>query len=322
MNRYRLLSGSAIVAVAGMLSAPAMAFNDVDWQWDLRAYTNIYQDIYVSVDFDPTGLVAVEDLQIQIGDVVAESYVSNVQNNRPNGEGSTQVIDLGELTLELNASATGLAALDGDATVSIAGGPNDGFTETLDDDVPLSINPSLSEQATFDLGELVVDIPGDPVVLDAALELPEVVSTATAVGNNESIETTVKTDVHSAQVLFGTGRGGDFSSVLSTLSFLTPAQVSATSQVNDILNATVDSSATAVGNLKTIDVAAATPDDAILVADVKQLSYADVSSLSNVYNVAINDYNNLVAIDRPLVSSVATSIGNNLSVTVSSPVGD
>jgi hypothetical protein len=90
--------------------------------------------------------------------------------------------------------------------------------------------------------------------------------------------------------------------------------------VDDITNASVDSSATAIGNNKGIDLQAATANDAMLVADVNQFAYADMTAMSNVSDVLVENYTNLGLIDRPLVNSVATSIGNNLSVTVESPL--
>jgi hypothetical protein len=296
-----------------------MAFTEVEWTWNLDAWTDIDQEIDIYTFLDPSGLVALENLQVQIGDVTAESYVSGVDNNRPEGEGGQIEVDLGSLELELEASSVGIA-IDTEATATY-NGPQ-GVTGNLTVGVQGGgINPGGTDSASVDLGSILVGDPAEALVLDAELELPEVVSSATAVGNASSVRSEVKTDIHEAQVLFGTGEVGDLSGALASLTFLTPAQVSATSQVNDIFNATVDSNATAVGNLKSIEVAAATPDDAILIADVKQFSYADVSALSNVYDVEINNYDNLAAIDRPIVSSVATAIGNNLSVTVTSPLG-
>lgn len=239
MNRSRLLSGTAVVAAVGLLAGPALAFNEVHWDWNLDADTYIDQWVDIYVDVDPSGFVALENLQVQLGDVTAESYVSDIDNNRPSSWGWF------------------------------------------------------------------------PQPIDAELELTEVVSAATAVGNASSLKSHVSTNIHEAQVLSGALEGFSFQ----------PAEITATSKVWDIENATVDTSATAVGNLKSIELAAVTADDAVLIADIKQISNAEVSALSEVYNVSVNGYDNLVAIDRPIVSSVATAIGNNLSVTVTSPGG-
>ena len=64
---------------------------------------------------------------------------------------------------------------------------------------------------------------------------------------------------------------------------------------------------------------AVTPDDAMLVGDFTQVAYANVNATSNVYDVSLNNYTNLGSLDRPIVSSVATAVGNNLAITVTSP---
>ena len=66
---------------------------------------------------------------------------------------------------------------------------------------------------------------------------------------------------------------------------------------------------------------AVTPDDALVVADYVQGAYANVSALSSVSGVTVNSYTNLGVLDRPLVNSVATAVGNNLSIKVTSPTG-
>ena len=86
----------------------------------------------------------------------------------------------------------------------------------------------------------------------------------------------------------------------------------------DILNASVDSSATAVGNNLAIAIEAEGPDR-LLMADVTQISVANVTATSTVYDVSLNNYINLGALDRPIVSSVATAVGNNKSISVSAP---
>ena len=94
------------------------------------------------------------------------------------------------------------------------------------------------------------------------------------------------------------------------------ADIAASSEVYDILNARVDSTATAVGNNMSVDV---NPDgnlgDSVLIADITQLSVADISARSHVYDVSINNYTNLNGV-APIVSSAATAVGNNVSINV------
>jgi hypothetical protein len=101
---------------------------------------------------------------------------------------------------------------------------------------------------------------------------------------------------------------------------------SASSTVSDIMDASVVSNATAVTNNKSVNIEAVTPDDAVFVGDVTQFAYMDATATSNVSNVSITGYENLglngtnaEVLNRPIVSSVATAVNNNLSISVSSP---
>jgi hypothetical protein len=168
-------------------------------------------------------------------------------------------------------------------------------------------------------------------------ELPEVVSTATAVANNSSITSSVAVEMHEGQFAFDTcrecggtvGIDGLYGATYNThtnlalaltyaasFGLIAPADITATSWVFNILNATVDSTATAVANNKSITIEPATPGDALLMADITQFAYANVSAYSQVNNVNVYNYTNLGVLGRPLVNSVATAVGNNLNITV------
>lgn len=189
--------------------------------------------------------------------------------------------------------------------------------------------------ATIDLSQIVIDPSGS---YDALTELPEVVSAATAVANNTSIETEVFTQIHEGQFVFNTpGDAGPEALLLAAVDLqdgnthqnmaglltllaltgnITPAEIDATSNVYNILNATVDSSATAVGNNLTVNLDPVTPNEDILIADAVQFSMANVNASSYVNNVSLNNYSNLGVLGRPIVNSVATAVGNNKSITV------
>ncbi|GMG82460.1 hypothetical protein LNKW23_16730 [Paralimibaculum aggregatum] len=143
-------------------------------------------------------------------------------------------------------------------------------------------------------------------------DLARIESAATSVGNNGSIESDVKTDVDSNQLTGGTEIVDPLTGLVSVG---TPAVIAATSTVTAITNAQVDSSATGVGNNLTIDVAGG---DAILVGNNVQTAYADITALSSVSGVTVTDYAGLGSLADPLVGSAATSVGNNLDVSVSS----
>lgn len=97
-----------------------------------------------------------------------------------------------------------------------------------------------------------------------------------------------------------------------------------------IQNAAVDNVATAVGNNFSVDLAAITASDAFLVADSTQFNYANTSATALVDGVSIDNYTGFGAAgfgnaldelgtQTPVISNVATAVGNNASITVSSP---
>lgn len=116
---------------------------------------------------------------------------------------------------------------------------------------------------------------------------------------------------------------------------LKKADITAVSTVNDILNASVESSATAIGNLKSIDLTTTNPDNGLVIADITQVSVADVSAYSTVggslyaqpadlletgysYGGGINlvNYNHLGGLT--IAKSTATAIGNVVNIGVNS----
>src|SRR5690554_5630966 len=235
-----MLAGATVVA-AGMSMSGAQAFDKLDWDYYLDIWGKIKVDFKIHGNFDPKGLIMLEAMQTQIGDVKAVSIVHDITNVAPNGP------------------------------------------------------------------------------LDALTELPNVLSTATAVGNNVAMEGPTFTQFHVSQTLKGEWKKG--------------ADVDAKSLVWDIVNASVDSSATAVGNNLSVDLETAgvnskkkghkkgDSNDLIVIGDLSQYSHADLTALSVVSNVGVVNYNNLANLGddlgRNLVSSVATSVGNNASISVS-----
>ena len=288
LTKTHLLGGVALSALAlSLASGPAQAFDEVHWKWN--AYISEYAKIHVDVDVynDPTGLVQIEKLQMQIGDVKAESIVHDIENNQP----------------------------DVDVSYGGYGGHGWGWGHNVDVDA-----------------------------IDAELELPEVLSSATAVGNNQNIESEVAVLLHDGQFTFG-GFGYGYNNDIdlpyygplshnTNLAMLgglleagsegviTPAYISAESKVWDILNATVDSSATAVGNNINVDVGTTDLENQVVMGDITQFAYADLRAKSYVSYVSLNNYDNLAAIQRPIVSSVATAVGNNVNIRVGVPTSE
>jgi hypothetical protein len=108
---------------------------------------------------------------------------------------------------------------------------------------------------------------------------------------------------------------------------ITPGKVEAKAKVSDILNAYVDNSATAVGNNLSASIESETAANHIIVADITQFNYADVKAKAKVEDVSINNYEGFGAAGlggggadiTPIVSNVATAVGNNLSIKVGVP---
>ncbi len=351
--RNRMLLATAAVAVMGVVSAPqqAMAFDDVNWAWDKTVTENVASDVAVNIDVAPSGMTELEKLQVHIGDVTASSAVSNITNTPPGEEpaegpapGPTQV------SLDLKALYDDNLENNPITDIDLLNGEEDGMS--ISNPTGHVDNDGEQIYMTFDLQLPEDPAPGPvPVGERLGVDLPAVASAATAVGNNQSIESSVSTQLHDGQFLFGgfaeaDGEGAGLEDLASNFpdtgnthtdiaaalalaagtGAIVPATVSADSSVNDILNASVNSEATAVANNMSVDLAAATADDAFMIADVTQVAYADVSATSLVDAVTIEGYSDLGAAgfglgegQTPLVNSAATAVGNNLSIKVSSP---
>jgi hypothetical protein len=326
-----LLASVSLAALSLFVAAPAHAFDEVDWRWDLNINQDINTDVNVAVNIDPTGLVVVESLQINAGDVRAQSIVSGIYNNQPAGTGT---VDLGTTDITFQYG------IGGDMLLNGAQSPNVTAANVDETDQMPNINGTVT--ATVDLGEVTVPATAS---LNAEANLPSVISAATAVGNNLSVESEVGVQLHVGQFAFGDGNsspsfgfggggggghhGGSGNSNLTLADSLTDmimdgdlvkANIKATSKVTDILNATVDSSATAVGNNLSVAVGPVSADNALVIADITQFSYADVTAKSKVRDVTISNYTGLGSLTRPIVNSTATAVGNNASISVKTPV--
>jgi hypothetical protein len=89
-----LLASVSAAAICVIAAAPASAFDRVNWTWDATVIEDVTKTITITADLVPTGMVMVEDLQVYIGDVNAESTVTGIQNNQPAGELPTGPFDL------------------------------------------------------------------------------------------------------------------------------------------------------------------------------------------------------------------------------------
>ena len=345
--KHNLLATTAI-AVLGLALAPgaAKAFDTLDWNWDKDVAETVTINTDVTVANEPSGMMEVEKFQWHIGDSIAKSDISNIENNAA-GDGSGQGQALVDETLSLEALWSGNAT-DNPITAVTVGSDNltgsnaDGNVDITDETVFL----------TFDLDGLVDVVPTDA---RDAVDLPHVEGVATALGNMQTISSEVATTLHDGQFLVGSVDGGENGGLeigqgaeelasydpedrnfhtdmalalgyANAVGLSEPASIEATQNVSEITNASVSSDATAFGNFTSVDLTAATADDGYLAGDLTQYAHADVKATSKVSDVDINNYSNFGAAgfgagnnQVPLVSSNATAIGNNLAISVSSP---
>jgi len=299
------------VAMSALAGGSAMAFDGVRWTWDKTVKEHVNIDVDIDIDNDPTGIVEVEKLQIFLGNATATSTVHDIHNYQ--------------------------------------------------------YDPGTKIDYTYCWWTFRIDN-----AFDARVDLPSVVSVATAVGNNQSITSDVPVFLHDGQFVADTrsdyqecewcnlsGITGD--SVTANTSIpgggygfyrpdtnlytelaelftlgavfggLAPSDIHAYSTVYDIKNASVDSSATAVANNINVSLLSTNQENHVLIADITQFAYANVTAVSNVCDVSLHDYKNLspdannddlalsTTLGRPIVSSVATAVGNNVSITVGVP---
>jgi hypothetical protein len=293
-----LLTATAAAALLGMTAPGALAFDKVNWEWDKHVKEWVKIDIDVKARFYPDGIVEVEKLQAHFGDVHAYATVDGVKNYLPDPKEPPKWYDPKHPPIRVD-------------------GPS-------------------------------------------AEDLPKVLNVATAVGNNQSIESNVPILLHDGQFLAGNLDGLDCTrndllacifllsgqidadnthteiagllTAAGLLGAIDKAHISASANVSHILNAYVENSATAVGNNASFTIEPKldrygkpiSSDNNVLIADLTQWSYADVSAQAYVGDVRLEGYQNFGdacfggGCDEvtPIVSNVATAVGNNLNISV------
>ena len=329
-----LFATAAVIALGtGMTPKSAHAFDNVNWSWDKTVTETVIKDVNINIENNPSGMLELEKIQTQVGDVTATSNVHDIKNNPPSdgaGDGTVSIDTTIDLTADYDSNQAGNPVTG--LTIN-SPGFTDGNASGSDDQNANQVH------LTFDLQG---DVPFTPEGAQDAADLPSILSDATAVGNNQQIASDVSLELHDGQFLYGgynpeyqgqplmsintSGVSGNVNTnaaawltFASALGGLEPASITASSDVSSILNASVDSTATAVGNNTDIALTATTPADALMIGDLTQYAYADVSATSSVNCVSVNGYANMSALDGPLVSSRATAVGNNMSIKVTSP---
>lgn len=381
-RKRMLLAATASAALLAIPPTGAMAFDDVDWEWD--KYVDEYVDIDITIqdDFNTTGMVEVEKLQMHFGDIEANATIYGVDNNAVGedggGDGLIVIDEIHDAALDYTDSEGGNTAINPiEGPNTLAGRTGSQLTvELYDGDDPGNygnVNQS-GENIDFVL-RITGEIPFEELGgVKEAIDLPKVENTATAVANNQQIESTVPVYLHDAQIAAGDfngddffidpfvvedyaaslnyaldfdGEGGNTHTTIAALTllgaatgFINPAEITADATIFDANNTMVDNAATAVTNNMSVELAALTPNDAVVIADITQVGVADVYADATLTScgecgdaaVELNGYTDFAAaglgplgIDGveqvPIVSNVATAVGNNLSIKVSGPGG-
>lgn len=227
--------------------------------------------------------------------------------------------------------------------VSGATGGEDPLTVAGETSGRLGVVGQLNDPSVTVSGSITVPV---VVPLNAIRELPKMENFATSIANNASVNTDTMVEAHSGQFVYGDGAGESSGGVGAVgaiyghlehegvnthqstttalnaavlLGLIEPANIEATAVARNISNAQVENGATAIANNMNFNIDAQARGDAVLIGDLTQFAYADVSSTARMRNVSVSNYSNLGRLDGALFSNVATSIGNNLSITVKGP---
>ena len=331
MNKFgkaTLLAGASAVAM-GLATSTASAFDKVDWDWHARIFEKVFIKVVIDPKFDPSGLVQVEKLQIFVGDVKANAWVDKVIH-KPAAPG----YDVVKLEHHSNFAGT----FEGQFKGEVHGKVLDGYKcdwwgkKCRPDFDPFWGKTDGVLYGTFSgekWGFREVLIP-QPFTRD---QLPLVEIAATAIGNVETIDSDVAVLVHEGQFVLGDGNNGylpywlngknehtqlaDALLYLAIKGDLVKANIEANAGSYFITQAQADIDATAIANLHTINVDAADPiNDGIVIADITQFAYADVSANAYLGTHLVYNYNDLGKLKDALTSVTATAIGNISTITV------
>ncbi|MDI4661551.1 MULTISPECIES: hypothetical protein [Cobetia] len=284
MTTYNKLA-VAIGLVSGvMMASQAQAFDNVDWNWDGQVNTDVNIDVYIDPKIkDPGGLVMVESLQKQIGDVSSEAIVSDVSYGA--GEAGDPTIELVDSLSAGSSAAANASAHSWNHHSTANAGAAAAANANADVDVYISYAGST---------------PNPDITKLESLE-----NAATSVGNNVSVDSDAMVNLHNEQFLAGSG--GYFF-------YPGTAEVESLAKVDNILNLSVDNAATSVGNNMSVTLDS-TDIDSALIADNTQMSFANISSTAKVSNITL-DLPPAGSFDGPVINNAATSVGNNMSVSV------
>jgi hypothetical protein len=332
-----LAASLGVLAVGALAATPAMAFDNIEWNWKKDVKEKVDIDVYIDVDIESTGLVEVEKLQIWLGDVKATNYVAHIYNEPFYPEADKHYTRYGYKTDDYYAPK--------EVTFCFYYGYKCVTKEYWD---KLEVKP-----------------------LDARIELPIVLASAQAIGNNQSITSDVPVFLHDGQFLAEVNdhfygdyydykaieaalpSSGDYSKycyrdcydkpdgnlhhdiaglfVLGALiGFLEEAEIEARSTVYDVKNVSVDNSSTAVGNNISVDLASDVDgieqckdrctshgdrlSNHVVIADITQFGIADVKAYTSTTYVTATGYDHMRKLTTETLSPVEGDLGNTIKV--------
>lgn len=345
-TRSALLAGASALALGTGISQ-AHAFNVVSWDWNafLLECVNLHVDTNVTVD--PTGIAQIEKLQISIGDQNANAYVGAVINDP--AVTYTQLTDTTTTNGYFGGNFKFSGAVYSQKIASIKADLGKGGLK-LDPKYVPTVDP-LKGSGSFggkfhSVSTSTYYVP-DPI--DALTELPLIQVSAVALGNSESVTSDVAVALHEGQFNFNVGQSTDpkwnpfggykgnsadwtaanntnlglAATLLSDAldGTIAPANLTANAGIGTAVNYQVDLSAVAIGNNHSITLNAATPDDAMLIADLTQFSYSNNTANAVLGIQTVSNYTNLGKLNSALTNVSAIAAGNvsNITVTVPSP---
>lgn len=218
---FALKAGVAVTALAFALPTASFAFDDVHWKWNTKVKETVTIDIDIDANIDPPNVVQIEKTQLHWGDVTASAHVDNIQNNahRPVEGGTFEFSEDFEArfsdTINYTNTVPGTETannpfedLPQDLTnIGGASGLNATVTAGTVDEQEGEIDIDLAVSGTV-TGE--IEIPPSAYGALDAVDLPRIVNAATAVGNNQSIESTSALLLHDGQFVVGAVGGGGF----------------------------------------------------------------------------------------------------------------
>jgi hypothetical protein len=281
-----LAASLGVLAVGALAATPAQAFDNVNWTWNktLNSYENHY--VTISLDVDTTGMVEVEKLQIFLGKLEATSTVTHIDNDPDYGGswvpyvvcGCTRyywkdgVLDARTELPEVNSDAVAIANL-----------------QSITSDVPVYLH-----DGQFVANDAYRTTSGDAYKKFAELLTAAGCTTCDPKYPANAGSGNLHTDLAKA-FLYG-----------AVYDVLDPATIKATSEVKYISDASVDSTATAIGNITQVTLesdlnanGASCTDKCdpvsnhIVIADLTQFAYANITATSKVYDVEATSYTNM-----------------------------